>query len=128
MRRQSSSAIFHVRHSLCDHSLDLGSRGDQIGNNTANLGDGTISFPSSAPPTFPHRDLGPISDQYWTKLDLPANYTTARGAATHLITNGNSITFVDQFGSTSPAVWINASQLSAFGLTVTVGNGTLDGV
>jgi hypothetical protein len=61
----------------------------------------------------------------WTKLDLPADYTTALGAATHVNTNGNGLTFVNEFGSPSAGVWINPTQLTAFGLIATVGQGKL---
>jgi hypothetical protein len=87
----------------------------QIGGSTATYGDSRIAFGSA----------GPFANQVWTKLDLPANYTTARGAATHVTTNGNSIAFVDENGVSSAATWINPTQLFAFGLTATVGNGKL---
>jgi hypothetical protein len=87
----------------------------QIGATTATYGDSVITFGST----------GPFANQVWTKLDLPANYTTVRGAQAHVNTNGNNITFVDENGVSSAAVWINPTQLTAFGMTVTVGNGTL---
>lgn len=87
----------------------------QFGGATATYADSRITFGSS----------GPFANQVWTKLDLPANYTTARGTATHVNTNGNSITCVDENGTPSAAVWINPTQLTAFGLIATVGNGKL---
>ena len=88
----------------------------QIGGTMANYSlDSQITFGST----------GPFANQVWTKLDLPTDYTTDRGAATHVITNGNSITCVDQNGVPSAAAWINPTQLTAFGLLATVGNGKL---
>jgi hypothetical protein len=84
---------------------------------------GTIAVYGDSQITF--GTTGPFANQVWTKLDLPANYTTARGVATHVNTNGNNITFVDENGVPSAATWINPTQLRAFGATVTVGNGTL---
>jgi hypothetical protein len=86
-----------------------------VGGAAATYGESIITFGSS----------GPFANQVWTKLDLPTNYTDAEGAGTHVITNGNSITFVDEFGNTRAAIWINPTQLTAFGLRVTVGSGKL---
>lgn len=70
---------------------------------------------------------GTFAGQTWTKLDLPANYTNQSGAATQVIQNGTSLTFVDKFGNTSPGVWISPTQVSAtaWGETATTGLGRL---
>jgi len=84
-------------------------------NNTIDFGMGVPAFPPSGQFVF----------QFWTKLDLPSDFTTATGAATHVITSGNSLILVNEFGVPGAASWINATQLSAFGMTATVGNGKL---
>jgi hypothetical protein len=65
----------------------------------ATYGDGTISFSNNG--------------QVWTKLDLPTTFTNSRGATTHILQNGNSLTFVDSVGGTSPGFWISPTQVFA---------------
>ena len=66
---------------------------------TATYADGKITFSSTG--------------QVWTKLDLPSNYTNQSGAATHVIQNGATLTFVDKLGNTSPGYWISPTQVFA---------------
>ena len=68
-------------------------------NSAATYGDGRISFSNNG--------------QIWTKLDLPTNYTNQGGAATHVIQNGTSLTFVDKLGNTSPGSWTSPTVLFA---------------
>jgi|GEM_PF-3401389 len=56
---------------------------------------------------------GPFAGQTWTKLDLAANYTNPRGAATHVIQTGTSLTFVNCLGQQSPGYWISPTQVFA---------------
>lgn len=56
---------------------------------------------------------GAFAGQTWTKLNLAANYTNSRGAATHITQNGASLTFVDSRGGTSPGFWISPTQVFA---------------
>lgn len=86
-----------------------------VGATTASYADSVINFGST----------GSFANQVWTKLDLPANFANLQGNPTHVIQNGNSLTFVDKFGNTSPGTWISPTLLSAFGETVTVGVGKL---
>jgi hypothetical protein len=75
----------------------------QIGGVNATYGDSQITFGST----------GTFANQVWTKLDLPANYTNSRGAATQITQNGASLTFVDSVGGTSPGHWISPTQVFA---------------
>jgi hypothetical protein len=75
----------------------------QIGSVIATYGDSQITFGST----------GTFANQTWTKLDLPANYTNSRGAATHITQNGASLMFVDSVGGTSPGQWISPTQVFA---------------
>ncbi|MBI3861871.1 MAG: hypothetical protein HY290_08235 [Planctomycetia bacterium] len=83
---------------------------------TATYADGKITF--SADSAF--------AGQVWTKLDLPVNFTDSHGAATHVTQTGASVTFTDESGVSTPAVWINSTQLLLGGTTtVTVSKGKL---
>ncbi len=86
------------------------------GADTATYGNSSIVFTTGA-----------FAGQTWTKLDLPPNYTNQTGAATRLIQNGTSLTFVDKFGNQSPGTWTSPTQISAsaWGETVTIGTGQL---
>jgi len=70
---------------------------------------------------------GTYAGQVWTKLDLPVNYTNQSGAAVQVLQSGTSITFVNKFGATTPAVWTSPTTLflSAWNESVTTGLGTL---
>jgi hypothetical protein len=70
---------------------------------------------------------GTFAGQVWTKLDLPANYTNPIGAPVFVAQNGSAVTFTDKFGKTSPGTWLNPTQLSAFGETVTIDRGPSGG-
>ena len=70
---------------------------------------------------------GTFAGETWTKLDLPGDYTNQSGAATHVIQNGTSVTFVDKFGNNSPGIWLTPTTLSAtaWNQTVTTAPGKL---
>ena len=88
------------------------------GSDSATFGNSTITFSS-----------GTFAGQVWTKLNLPTDYTNARGAATHVFPNGTSLTFVDSLGNTSPGNWISPTQVIATGWgneIGTVGNGKIN--
>ncbi len=87
----------------------------KFGATTATYGSSTITFGST----------GPFANQVLTKLDLPTDYTTALGAATHVNASGNSLTFVNEFGVPSAGFWTSPTQVTAFGLTAAVGHGKL---
>ena len=72
------------------------------GTDTATYGNSSLVFTT-----------GTFAGQTWTKLDLPADYTNAQGAATHVIQNGNSLTFVNKFGVTSNGAWLSPTQVIA---------------
>ena len=85
----------------------------QVGASRATFGDGTITFSNG---------------RVWTKLDLPSDYTNARGSATHVIENGASLTFVNFLGATSSGSWISPTQVMAtdWGNEIgTIGTGTI---
>ncbi len=68
---------------------------------TATYADGIITFSADSP----------LAGQVWTKLDLPVNYTDAHGAATQVTQTGASVTFTDETGAQTSAVWIDPTQL-----------------
>jgi hypothetical protein len=66
--------------------------------------------------------------QVWKKLDLPPNYTSSFGGTASVVQNGTpSLTFINSQGQTSAGFWTSPTTLSAasWGLTATVGNGTI---
>ncbi|MGQ0635934.1 MAG: matrixin family metalloprotease [Planctomycetaceae bacterium] len=62
---------------------------------------------------------------FWKKLNLSPTYTVT-GGTTQVIQDGTTnLVFVNKLGGTSNGNWINSTQVTAFGLTGTVANGTI---
>jgi len=114
---QTSGAQITLNGSTTANAAIASSSQLQIGGVTATYGNSQITFGSS----------GPFANQVWTKLDLPTNFTNQSGAPVQVIENGNSITFVNKFGATTPASWTSPTTLflSAWNESVTTGIGTL---
>ncbi len=91
--------------------------GDQIlvnGTDTATYGDGSITFTT-----------GQFAGQTWTKISLPTSFTNPQGAPVSISQDGANITFTDKYGHTATGAWVTPTTLTAFGETVTIGNGQL---
>jgi hypothetical protein len=86
------------------------------GTDTAIYGNGSIELLA-----------GTFAGQTWTKLDLPTDFTNPAGARVHITQNGNAVSFTDRNGTQSAGTWIDTTQLSAYGETVTVGSGASSG-
>jgi hypothetical protein len=64
----------------------------------------------------------------WKKLDLPPNYTSSFGGTASVVQNGSPmLQLINSQGQSSPGMWSSPTTIVAttFGITGTVGNGTI---
>ncbi len=93
----------------------------------ATLGQLQLQLPDSTTVALTN-DSFTMNGQVWTKLDLPASYTSSFGGSSSVTQNGTSLTFVNGQGQTSPGYWLSPTQVvaTAFGNEVgIVGSGKI---
>jgi hypothetical protein len=94
----------------------------------ATLGQIQLQLPDSTTIALVN-DSFTLKGQVWTKLDLPASYTSSFGGSSSVTQNGTtSLTFVNSQGQTSPGYWLSPTQVvaTAFGNEVgIVGSGKI---